>query len=66
MNSSHENSIRSKIESLGGDVINIEKTMFNNGPFFIKGKGCTVYKFEYRIGKEIKTGWVRFGRVIRT
>lgn len=58
---SHENSIKDKVESLGGAVISIERTMFDNGPFFIKGKGRSIYRFEYRIDNEIKEGWVRFG-----
>lgn len=58
---SHESSIKSKVESLGGTISSIERTMFNNGPFFIKGKGKSIYRFEYNIGNETKEGWVRFG-----
>jgi hypothetical protein len=60
-NGSHESSIKSQVEALGGTVISIERTMFNNGPFFLKGKGRTIYRFEYNTGGEIKEGWVRFG-----
>ena len=58
---SHENSIKSQVESLGGTVLTMERTMFNNGPFYIKGKGRSIYKFTYSIGNETKEGWVRFG-----
>ena len=58
---SHETSIKKKVESICGAVISIERTVFNNGPFFYKGKGRSIYKFTYNIGNEIKEGWVRFG-----
>ena len=58
---SHETSIKSQVESLGGAVLSIERTMFNNGPFFFKGKGGSIYRFEYNIGNETREGWVRFG-----
>jgi hypothetical protein len=59
--SRYEESIKNQVQVLGGKVISIEKTMFNNGPFFIKGKGKSIYRFQYTIGNEIKEGWVRFG-----
>lgn len=59
--SSHETSIKSQVESLGGTVISCERTMFNNGPFFFRGKGGSIYRFEYNIGNETREGWVRFG-----
>lgn len=57
----YEEDIKSKVEALGGIVISIERTMFDNGPFFIKGKGRSIYRFQYKIGDETKEGWVRFG-----
>lgn len=58
---SHKNSINTKVEELGGKVVSIERTVFNNGPFFIKGKGKSIYKFEYIMEGERKEGWVTFG-----
>ena len=65
LSKSYENSIKSKVEGFGGTLISIERMMFNNGPFFIKGKGKSIYRFEYRIGNETKEGWVRFGSLFR-
>ena len=59
----HKNSINNQVESIGGVVICIERTMFNNGPFYIKGKGRSIYKFTYNIGDETEEGWVRFGNL---
>lgn len=57
---SYEKSINSQVESLGGQVISIERTIVDNGPFFIRGKGNSIYRFEYTIDDERKEGWVRF------
>lgn len=58
---SHERKITEQIESMGGTVINIEKKLFSTGPFMVVGKGRTVYRIEYRVGNNVKEGWVRFG-----
>lgn len=58
---SHEKSINTQVESLGGEVLSIERTILDNGPFFIRGKGRSIYRFEYTINTERKEGWVRFG-----
>lgn len=58
---SYEGKITEQIESIGGTVINIEKKFFSIGPFMVVGKGRTVYRIEYKIGNDIKEGWVRFG-----
>ncbi|WP_055668708.1 hypothetical protein [Desnuesiella massiliensis] len=57
----HERKIREQISSIGGEVISIERKTFSTGPFFLVGKGRTVYRIEYRRGNEIKEGWVKFG-----
>ena len=57
----HENRINEYIESMGGQVINIEHKTFSIGPFFVVGKGRNVYRFEYEIGSQTKEGWVKFG-----
>lgn len=38
----HENRINEYIESMGGQVINIEHKTFSIGPFFVVGKGRNV------------------------
>jgi hypothetical protein len=57
----HNNKIRDYIESIGGEVINIERRTFSTGPFILVGRGRTVYRIEYRTGNETREGWVRFG-----
>lgn len=58
---SHQRRITDKIHSIGGEVISIERKAISGGPFFIIGKGRTVYRIEYRKGAETKEGWVKFG-----
>jgi uncharacterized membrane protein len=58
---SHEKRITKKVHTIGGEVISIKRKTFSTGPFLAVGKGRTVYRIEYRIGNEIKEGWVKFG-----
>jgi hypothetical protein len=58
---SHQRKITEKIHSIGGVVINIERKAFSGGPFFMVGKGRTVYRIEYRKDNEVREGWVKFG-----
>lgn len=60
-NSYHKDKINEYIDSIGGTVINIERRTFRTGPFFMVGKGRTVYRIEYTIDGETKEGWVKFG-----
>lgn len=60
---SHKRKITEEVNSMGGQVINIERKTFDRGPFVIVGKGKTIYRFEYSIDNEIKEGWVRFGSI---
>jgi hypothetical protein len=59
----HQSKINEKITSIGAEVINVERRNFFTGigPFMAVGKGRTVYRIKYRVGSEIKEGWVRFG-----
>lgn len=60
-NWSHKDTIRDKIKYMGGEVINIEKCWLGSGTFLLKGKGVTVYKFEYYLEGKYKVGYVKFG-----
>lgn len=62
---SHQDSIASKVDSLGGRLISYEKRNFFTGigPFMVVGKGRMVYKIEYEINGIKKEGWVRFGGI---
>lgn len=55
----HESRIQTEVESIGGEVLSIEKRTLSTGPFFIVGR--TVYRIEYKLNGELKEGWVRFG-----
>lgn len=61
--SGREGRIEEEIRSMGGQVISIERRNFFTGlgPFMVVGKGRVVYRIEYRVGNEVKEGWVRFG-----
>jgi hypothetical protein len=61
---SHKETIRDEIKYMGGDVINIERCWFGSGPFILKGKGATVYKFEYYLDGKYKIGYVKFGSML--
>jgi hypothetical protein len=61
---SHERKITEHIESMGGRVISFEKKLFSTGPFFVVGKGRTVYRIEYSVGDEVREGWVKFGGLL--
>lgn len=63
---SHESSIESQIESIGGRLIGYEKrSIFSGiGPFTVVGKGRMVYKIDYEVNGVIKEGWVRFGGIM--
>jgi len=66
-----KNNLRMKIEELKKElnslieVINIERRNFFKGigPFMVVGRGRVVYRIEYRIGDQVKEGWVKFGRL---
>jgi hypothetical protein len=58
---SHQRKITEQIHSIGGVVINIERKAFSGGPFFMVGKGRTVYRIEYRKDNKVREGWVKFG-----
>jgi len=57
----HEERINEYLSSMGGKVLTTERKSFLTGPFLVVGKGRRVYRFEYKIGNEIKEGWVKFG-----
>lgn len=57
----HERKIEDKIKELGGQVIDIKTEKYSTGPFTTIARGRTVYKIKYKIGSEIKEGWVKFG-----
>jgi hypothetical protein len=57
----HEKKIYQQVRNMGGQVIRIERKTFSTGPFFLVGKGRTVYRIEYKIGDSIREGWVKFG-----
>jgi hypothetical protein len=58
---SHKRKITEQIHSIGGEVIDIERKAFSGGPFFMVGKGRTVYRIEYRKDNKVREGWVKFG-----
>jgi len=60
----HDQAIREKVNSLGGNVINIERRTFRTGPFILPGKGKIVYRVEYRLDGIVKEGWVKFGGLL--
>jgi Ca2+/Na+ antiporter len=57
--------IERKVEEMGGKIINIEKSVFEKGPFRFAGKGIMIYKFQYTVkqnGEDItKEAWVKTG-----
>lgn len=59
---SQEDTIRKEITSIGGTVENIDEKVFNYGPFYYKGKNCSIYQVKY-IDKQgnKKEAWVRTG-----
>ncbi|NMA82994.1 MAG: hypothetical protein GX962_03910 [Epulopiscium sp.] len=58
---SHERRIHTEVQSIGGEVISIERKVFGRGPFVLVGKGQVVYRIEYQVGTTRKEGWVKFG-----
>lgn len=60
----HKKRINEKIHLIGGEVISIERKIFYTGPFLRVRRGRTVYKIKYRLGNEIKEGWVKFGDLL--
>lgn len=62
LDKSRREKIEEEINFIGGNVINIERrNLFTGrGPFFIEGKGETVYKIEYVVDGVLKEGWVKF------
>ncbi|MCT4595649.1 MAG: hypothetical protein N4A57_15480 [Anaeromicrobium sp.] len=65
---SHQDSIKSKIDSLGGHLISYERRNFFTGigPFMVVGKGRMIYRIEYKVNGIKKEGWVRFGGISGT
>ncbi|WP_139904125.1 hypothetical protein [Clostridium thermarum] len=57
----HERKIEDKIKELGGQVIEIKREKYSTGPYTIIARGKIVYRIKYKIGSEIKEGWVKFG-----
>jgi len=53
--------INKRVSDVNGQVISVdEKSLyFSDNPFHWNGKGDRVYKFEYKVNGEIKTGWLR-------
>lgn len=62
-NERQKNAIKGQVDLLGGTVITIEKKLFDNGPFPFKGKGRTIYRFEYKVDDRVNVGWVKFGGI---
>jgi hypothetical protein len=62
MNNSHENAIEEKVESLGGELIDIDDATFKNDPFkwYEHGKNVYIYKFTFDVNGEEHVGWVNF------
>ncbi|WP_099187524.1 hypothetical protein [Tepidibacter mesophilus] len=62
---SHQDSIASKIDSLGGRLIGYERRNFFTGigPFMFVGKGRMIYRIEYEVDGIKKEGWVKFGGI---
>lgn len=62
----YERDIHNVIESMGGEVISVEKRNFFTGigPFHVVGKGRVIYRIIYRIYGVEKEGWVRFGSLL--
>ena len=56
----HRNMINMKVQSLGGELIYINRCDIPNmrDPFVEFGKGRFVYKFEYKIDNNTDEGWV--------
>jgi hypothetical protein len=57
----HKRMILEKVNSINGEIINIEKKNFSTGPFLWVKRGRAVYRIEYRKDNEMKEGWVKFG-----
>lgn len=62
---SHSDKINIYVESLGGTLIDCEKSglLKGLGPFMVVGKGRIIYRVTYEIHGEKKEGWVRFGGI---
>lgn len=62
---SHQDSIASKINFLGGRLISYERRNFFTGigPFMFVGKGRMIYRIEYEVDGIKKEGWVKFGGI---
>lgn len=63
--SGHKKAIESKVEEVGGQLIEYKRRwgVIGIGPFKLVGKGQTVYSFTYEFEGETKEGWVKFGRL---
>lgn len=61
----YEEKIKEMVATQGGEFISLERRNFiaGLGPFMMVGKGRSVYRFEYRVGTEIREGWVKFGNL---
>lgn len=62
---SHQTSIESKINSLGGSLNGYERCniITGLGPFMVVGKGRVIYRIDYEVDGIRKEGWVRFGGI---
>lgn len=56
-----EERIQEKIESIDGEVVEIDYKVFNKGPFWYASKGAHVYKITYIQDCKEKIGWAKFG-----
>lgn len=56
-----EEKIHRKIESIQGEVIDIDYRVLDKGPFWYANKGTNVYRITYIQDNEEKIGWVKFG-----
>ncbi|MCM3042935.1 hypothetical protein M3201_25075 [Paenibacillus motobuensis] len=50
-----------KINSMGGVVIDVERHIFDNGPFWYREKNRDIYEITYKIHGVKKTAWVKKG-----
>jgi len=57
----YRSNFKRKIRSIGGEVIEIKRHTFDNGPFWYREKDRDIYEITYRIHGVKKTAWVKKG-----
>lgn len=57
----YRKSIDTKIKSIGGNIVKINRKFISTGPFGLIANGRCVYMIAYQYDNCLKEGWVKFG-----